>query len=368
MKHRKKRQNLLITSICILLFFYTHLYSNITMQFFVHVPKLISDGSIAQYDVFGTGIGKEVFTLILVNTSNTAVTNLMLRYKVDYFYPKSNSTQIRKQPLYEGHSLRFHLDSLEYFMIKSKDFLNQNSNSKARLSSTDYELESGELRGKITSGQKIPDGTIRYTMILEGINIPNVQFSDHLIKNANFVNLISPGSIIGGDIKIINDQHPLFIWNSDLIGTQNDLFEIRIYEARVGQLGNEVLNNNPILKEHTNTTIFKYPNTGIPLREGYIYYWEVIGKTTANFIKSSPFCFKFSTNLNSEILQVINILKQYPKEYNEDILKQVENYDKSVTIKVSGEGRTGIISVDSLRRLVQEFISGEKTTNGTRVE
>jgi len=58
------------------------------IDFIVTIPKIIPDGTITQYDVFGTGTGKEFFTIILDNRGNlVSDTGLRIRYNVDYYPP-----------------------------------------------------------------------------------------------------------------------------------------------------------------------------------------------------------------------------------------------------------------------------------------
>jgi hypothetical protein len=337
----------------------------VTMDFIVHVPKVVTDGSVTQFDVFGEGVGAQIFTLILRNPADTIVNNLYLNYKVDYCPPQSGLIK-----LYEGESNVFSMDVREVIYLSSTRFLDKGAD-KASLITDVYELPDGELKDKLYASQKMPDGIVRYTMRLQGDGIDIKKYSDHTIINASTITLISPGASPSGPVISIIDPHPVFTWTSDLVSSINqDLFEIRVYEARSGESYTEAMSRRPVVQERTSTFSFRYPYTGHQLQSGFTYYWEVIGFPASQLseeLKSDPFCFKMIKTVNPKVQEVINILKQYPQEYTSDVLNKILSYDSDVILKISGGGSTKAISTQELWELIGKFISGEHSVLSTTV-
>lgn len=344
----------------------------VTMDFIVYVPKIVTDGTVTQFDIFGEGVGAQIFSIILNNTSQDTAKGLTLTYYVDYYPPNSSKT-----PLYKGVSNTFHIlhsprpDST-YHNISSGDFLKKNNPKvKASLTRDEYELPDGELKDKIHASQKMPDGIVRYTMHLKGNGVNIVKYSDHTIINASSITLISPGTEPSSPVITITDAYPVFTWASDLVSSINqDPFEIRVYEARSGESYTEAMSRRPVMQERTSSFSFKYPYTGHQLQSGFSYYWEVVGfpnNQQTEELKSSPFGFRLIKAVNPKVLDVVNILKMYPQEYTVEVLNKIAAYDSDVTIRISGEGKTEEISTYELRELIGKFITGDNEVTSTTV-
>ena len=71
--------------------------------------------------------------------------------------------------------------------------------------------------------------------------------------------------------------------------------------------------------------------------------------------------------INPLVQEVINILKQYPKEYSDEVINKILSYDSDVQIRVSGEGSTKTINTQELRELIGKFINGENKVLSTTV-
>lgn len=366
MPSQKLTPRTLLTTALACLFFIQICFA-VTMDFIVYVPKVVTDGTVTQFDVFGEGIGAQIFSVILHNTSDSTENNLSLNYKVDYYPPQSTVTKI-----YEGESNYFSMSIGEYINLSSTVFLNKNQH-KASLTMDIYELPDGELKDKLYASQKMPDGIIRYTMTLKknGVIIPLPKYSDHTIVNSSSITLISPGAEPSALVITIIDPHPVFTWTSDLVSSINrDLFEIRVYEARSGEPYTEAMSRRPVVQERTNSFTFRYPYTGHQLQSGFTYYWEVIGFPTNQMteeLKSTPFCFKLTKTVNPKVLEVVNILKMYPQEYSIQVLNKIAAFDTDVTIRITGEGKTETINTHELRELIRKFISGEHSVLSTSV-
>lgn len=138
------------------------------LQFIVTMPSVITEGTLVQFDVFGTGTGAQVFLVIVDNSADSkSYTGLTLRYKVDYYQQGGGSWK----PLYEGLSNIFSIQAHKSIPpISSKDFLKKNNPAvPVSLKITIFELsDTDPLKKQFLDTQKIPDGKIRYTMILQG--------------------------------------------------------------------------------------------------------------------------------------------------------------------------------------------------------
>jgi hypothetical protein len=338
------------------------------MQFIVTMPSVITNGTISQFDVFGTGVGSQVFMVIINNANDLDThTNLTLRYRVEYFMQGVSSPIL----LYEGLSNRFTIAPNEYVpAISSTDFLKKNNPLvKVSLKTTIFELPNSDpLKKKFLDAQTIPDGKIRYTMILEQNGVMQSNgISDHIIINTTKVELVTPGSYPSGAIMTLYDPRPLFIWNSDLppyIYGADDVFELRIYKAQSGESFAGAMSRIPVIKTRTKILQYKLPDAGYQFIPGSVYYWEVIGFVkgmTTSEIRSSPFCFKMSKPVNVKMQEIINTLRL---TYGEDILEKIYDYDSDVTLKIDGQ----VIEIGELKALVQKILSGEYAIQFTTVD
>lgn len=346
----------------------------VTLHFSVFMPKVVNDPSVTQFDIFGKGVGSQLFMINLISMGVSDTTkNLRLRYMVDYYAPASIGNIPAKQKLYEGLSNVFFMPPDTMFKISSTQFLKKgNPQIPVSLSQDIYELPDGELKKKIYATQKMPDGVIRYTMILEqNGGIISRDNSDHTIINSSYINLIYPGKEISGTLETLTDQHPQFSWTSDLWVLNNEkVFELRVYEARTGESFTQAMNREPILKKLLSGTTFRYPNTGRQLELGHSYYWEVIGRSPlqpAKVIKSSPFGFRMLKTVNPLVQQVIEILRNHPAEYSASLIKRILDYDSDVTIKLRSNQGVETISVDRLQKVVDSLKDNSYSSISTTV-
>lgn len=350
-------------------FFITFLLSRtvfaLNMQFIVTMPPVITEGSITQFDIFGSGIGAQIFTIMLDNINdNTTYTALTLRYRVHYYQQSGGGRKL----LYEGLSNQFTLLPDEYVpTISSKDFLKKNNPAvKVSLRTTLFELsDSDPLKQQFLATQKIPDGKVRYTMTLEPDN--KEEYEEVTVINTSKVELVTPGAPATDLIQTIFNPNPVFIWNSDLppnIYGSDDVFEIGIYKANSGESPAQALSREPVVKAGTTRLDYKLPDDGYRLIPGATYYWEVIGFVkgiSTSEIKSSPFGFKMSKPVNPKVQEVINTIKPI---YDESVLEKIYEYDSDVTIKIDGQEK----DVNDLRELVQKILTEESSIHYTTVE
>ena len=342
----------------------------LSMQFVVIMPSVITQNSVTQFDIFGTGIGAPVFIVTLSNIGDTNVYNdLFLIYQVDYV-PKEGVNSEEKI-IYKGKSRSFSLDSNEYVPpISSKEFLKiENYSVKTSIRTTMTTINDNDpLKVKFINTQRIPDGRVRYTMtLLRSNDAVDQQSKELLILNSSKVELVAPGSAPSNFIPDVYESNPVFTWTSDLppnIYENSDVFEIRIYRAFKGEEAFEAMSRLPVVKGGVKTYTFKYPTGGPQLIPGVTYYWEVVGflkSHTTTKIKSTPYVFKMARTGNPDVLEVINILKQYPKEYTKDIIDDISEYDSDVIVKVNNL----TIGIEELRTLINDFKSQKHSVIST---
>ena len=356
-----------ISIMIIVCFFIVKEACALDLQFIVTVPPVITEGTVVQFDVFGSGTGAQVFIIIVDNsTDSKSYTGLTLRYKVDYYQQGGGSWKL----LYEGLSNEFTILAHKSFSpISSKNFLKKNNPAvPVSLKTTVFELsDSDPLKKQFLDTQKIPDGKIRYTMILRNSTINIVKSSEHVIINTSKVELVTPGSSPSGLLSTVFDLNPVFIWNSDIppnVYGGDDVFEIRVYKAGSGESAAQAMSKVPVVREGTTILQYKLPDQGYRLIPGATYYWEVIGfikGIATSEIKSSPFRFKMSKTVNPKVSEVINIIKPV---YNEATLEKIYDFDSDVTIKIDGQEK----DVNELRELVQKILLEEYSIHDTKVE
>lgn len=337
------------------------------MQFIVTMPTVITKGTVTEFDLFGTGSGAQVFIIILDNGGDIKhYRGLTLRYRVDYL-PGDGSP---KKKLYEGISYPFTMAPHEQVPpISSKDFLKKNNHTvKASISKTLFELSNTDpLKKQFLDTQKIPDGTVRYTMKLEHkFSILDVQTSDHIVLNTSTVELLTPGAAVSGNPPVEYNTNPLFIWTSDIppnIYGSADVFTVRIFKARIGESAAQALSGIPVVERGTRTTQYQVPQQDYRFTPGAVYYWEVIGYVkgiATSEIKSGPFGFRMAKPINIEFWEVVNTLKQV---YGEDILEKIYEYDAAVTIKRDGK----TIDIQELKEIIRKIKAEEFSIQSTHV-
>jgi hypothetical protein len=340
------------------------------MQFVVIMPSVVTQSTVTQFDIFGTGIGAPVFIVSLSNIGDTNIYNdLYLIYQVDYI-PKEGINGEEKI-IYKGKSRSFSLDSNEYVSpISSKEFLKfENYSVKTSIRTTLTTIDDSDpLKVKFINTQRIPDGRVRYTMtLLRSNDAVDQQSKELLILNSSKVELVSPGVAPSGFVPDVYESNPIFTWTSDIppnIYENSDVFEIRIYRAFKGEEAAQVMNRLPVVKEGVKTYTFRYPTGGPQLIPGATYYWEVIGflkSHTTTKIRSTPYVFKMSRTANPNVLEVINILKQYPSEYTKEIIEEISEYDSDVIIKINNKTN----GIEELRTLINEFKSQKHSVIST---
>jgi len=329
---------------------------------------MITKGSVTQFDVFGSGVGAQIFVVILSNSGDANLhTGLRLRYRVEYSQQGAGTTK----RLYEGLSNIFIMSPGENVPpISSTDFLKKNNPAvKVSLITTVYELsDTDPLKKQFLNTQTIPDGKIKYILILEKNGVVHTtEFSEHTVINSTNVELISPGSSPSGTIVTVFDPHPMFLWTSDLppyVYGPSDVFQIRIYKAQSGESVAQAMSRIPVIRTGVKELQYKEPDAGYQFIPGATYYWEVIGFVkgiTTTEVKSSPYGFKMSKPLNPAVQEVVNTLKQV---YGEEILQEIYEYDSDVSMKI--DGRT--IAINELKDIVQRILSGEYSIQSTTVE
>ncbi len=357
-----------VSSALLLSFFLVQTVCALSMQFMVTMPPVITNGTVSAFDIFGNGSGAQIFIILLDNRGDHDFhRGLALRYRVDYL-PQDGSPP---KKLYEGLSYPFVMGPFEQVPpISSKEFLIKNNKSvKVALSRTLFEMaDSDPLKKQFLDTQKIPDGIVRYTMILEqNFSVLFQQSSDHTVINTSRVDLIAPGSTPSGMMPVIYNMYPLFVWTSDLppnIYGNDDVFTLRLYKAKSGESAALALSRIPVFSRGTKTPQYQLTKQDYRLIPGATYYWEVSGfvkGVTISEIKSSPFGFKVAKSVNTEFWDIINTLRLI---YGEDILEKVYDYDSQVTLKIDGS----TITIEELREMVQKVQSETFSILSTTVD
>ncbi|MBD3421931.1 MAG: hypothetical protein GF398_17610 [Chitinivibrionales bacterium] len=330
----------------------------LTIDLIPVLPAVMTNAHVSQFDLFGTGIGPLMFMVHINNFGDTATyTSLRVRYIVHY---ESKVAQTGgRQLIYEGITYPFDVKPGENFIIRSNDFLkDDNFNVRASITSTIYELDDYDLKKRIATSQNMPDGTIYFKLQLESNNATiNSDNSDHVIINATYVELITPGSETGSEISIVNQQNPVFIWNSDLFPLDvnlGDIFEISIYEGDDGEQVGDITSRPPIRQALVATNQYQYPVTGAQLEKGKVYVWEVAAKikgSSLSNLKSPLYRFKRYKPANPYVNQIIQTLRQV---YPEEVLQPLYGYDDDAEIIIDGK-RT---SLAELQQIVARINAG----------
>ena len=169
----------------------------LSMQFVVIMPSVVTQSTVTQFDIFGTGIGAHVFIVTLSNIGDTHVyDDLYLVYQVDYI-PKDGVNKEEKI-IYKGKSRSFSMDPDEHVPpISSTEFLKfENYSVKTSIRTTETAINDNDpLKIKFIDTQRIPDGRVRYTMtLLNSNNVVDQQSKELLILNSSKVDLVAPGA------------------------------------------------------------------------------------------------------------------------------------------------------------------------------
>jgi hypothetical protein len=327
-------------------------------------PSVITRPTLANFDLFATGLGPTMFVIHLNNAGNPVThKNLRLRYYV--YLERTSHPEKGKQVVYIGLSNTFDVEADTNISIKSNDFLvdrNPDPMVRASLHYTEYELTDTELKNLLLTSGRIPDGRLSFALKLlpDGVSVSDSAYSEHTILNATSVTLVSPGLDPSGVPMSVATRYPDFVWVSNLTPyPSGDAFEIRIYEADEGETMGQALSKLPIHRAQVNTYAYKYPTGGRELVAGHTYYWQVTGllrstegRTTP--VQSNILAFSVYKPPNPKVLEVISILRPV---VGETVIEQVSDYSSDVMIRIDGRE----YGVAELRELIIKVHTGEYT-------
>jgi hypothetical protein len=357
LKWVKSMKKSFIKSFIISLFILIINSNSIEVTFTPLLPTVVSNVNLADYDISGNGMGAPIFSIYVVNNSNTASTNLKFNYKVIL-----NEKSINQKEVYDGYSNTFSLDPFESAVVISNDFFKKNNPAvKFSLSYTVYELDDLSLKQKIFESQKLPDGSITYELYLlqndSKIENDNIQIK---IVNAVSIQLISPGSEATSRLPVLYDPHPLFIWTSELTPNlygSEPVFELSLYEARSGESYSDAISRKPYISIKSTNIQERLPFAGPQIKPGTTYYWQVTGflkGTSSTTIKSQVYGFYSQRKTNPRVQEIVDILRPI---VDEKTLEQIYEYDIDVSIKINN--KTGTSS--DVQSVVNGILGGNNT-------
>ena len=314
---------------------------SLDLKYIPSLPTVITDASLGQYDLFGTGFGALMFIIHLDNADDpNTYDHLQIHYTATLTY--SDNGAERSQVVYEGLSNDFTINPHETVIVPSTEFLKDNNTAvRASLVSTIRELDDPALKEQILTSQHIPDGTLSFSIQLLQNGTPFAQVEyPHKVINSTTIELIAPGNPVGQQPVDLYNPRPLFVWNSQLypgIYGTDDVFEMRIYEARPGETYTDALGRLPVFTSRENAFQRQYPVDGRQLIPGYTYYWQVIGfvkGTSTTEIRSEVYGFRLLPGTDPKVLEVLAILQII---LDNTILDQVDGYVSGVTVRINGE-------------------------------
>ena len=357
-----------LTAVCILMFSVAGPAFSIDLQYIPVLPPIITNPSLSQIDLFGEGIGAPIFILSLNNAGDTGTyTSLRIRYTATLEF-SDNGTQ-RRQLLYEGLTGEFTVSANEVIKISSTEFLKGNNSSvRTSLKYMEYELDDPVLKDRLISSALAPDGILTFALELYppfDQDREDNSFS-HRIMNTTSIDPVAPGNELGQPPAELYSQRPQFTWVSQLypgIYNGDDVFELRIYEARPGVSSSEALARTPFFTRRINAYNFQYPADAHQLVPGYTYYWQVTGFLRGAFtseLRSDVYAFTMVPLIDStavfnprRIDEVLEILRPL---IGDAMVEQFADY-------ISGEIRidNDPVSKAKLSEIVRRIITGEFT-------
>jgi len=334
------------------------------------LPPVVTNPSLGQMDLFGEGFGPPLFIVNISNAGDTnTYENLRIRYTVTIEF--NDNGVLRRQRLYEGLTNEFSISPNEVLSLSSTRFLDsKNPDGKIGLRYMEYELDDMELKDQLVSSKLLPDGTLTFSLEL----FPSVdQIVDdnsytHTLINTTSIDLVSPGNEMGQQVENHTNPRPVFIWMSQLypgIYGTDDVFELRMYEARPGVSASDAVARPPFFTKRVNSVTFQYPSDAPPLVPGYSYYWEVIGFVKAAYtteIKSEIFGFRLEPLADSTVLlnprNIDDVLEMLRPVIGDAVVEEMREY-------VSGDIRIDNQSVsrEELYTVLQKILSGHYTND-----
>lgn len=348
---------------------------SLELKYIPVLSPVITNPSLSQIDIFGEGFGAPVFIMSLNNAGDTATyRHLRIRYSVSLEFIDNGVA--RGQRLYEGLTEEFTINPNEVVNLSSTRFLDShNPDSRFGLRYMVYELDDLELKDRLVSSKRLPDGTLTFALEL----FPSVEqdlddnSSSHTIMNTTSIDLIAPGNEMGQTPSSSTNSRPLFSWISQLypgIYGTDDVFELRIYEARPGIAASDAVARPPCFSRRLNTFTFQYPADAPPLVPGYAYYWEVVG-----FVKGA-----FTTEIRSEIYgfmlePLADSTAMFKPGNIDDVLEMLRPIVGDAVVEEMREYTSGDIRIDNrsvsreqLHSVLQKMITGQYTHDEPSVE
>ncbi|MBN1756706.1 MAG: hypothetical protein JW863_00215 [Chitinispirillaceae bacterium] len=348
---------------------------SLDLQYIPVLPPVITNPSLSQIDLFGEGVGTPMYILNLNNVGDTATyRRCVIRYSAVLEF-SDNGTQ-RRQTIYEGLTAEFTVFPNENINISSTEFMKPNNSSvRTSLKYMAYQLDDMALKERMLSSMMIPDGTLTFSLELFPAvdqNDDNNSFS-HMIMNPSTIDLIAPGADADLPAEEVITRRPFFSWVSQLhpgIYNNEDVFELRIYEARPGVSSAEAIARPPYFSQRVNAFNLRYPADARALTPGYTYYWEVIGILRGAFtseIRSNIFAFRIAPLVDStavynprNIDEVLEILRPV---IGDETVKEMREY-VSGTIRLDNK----MISKEELSDVIRQIIFGELTADDPTIQ
>ncbi len=278
--------------------------------------------------------------------------------------------------LIDGTSKPFEMAPNEIIHLTNQNIFT--SGQKYSLQNVDIGGAAEELKNAILSSGKLPSGNYKFFVEIYDEN-NNQEFLDEaskeiFITDPTILDLNSPGQPAEDyDLMEVYTTYPFFQWQSNA-----NEFEITVCEKLpTNSSPSDVMNNEPRLKQTTNTTFFQYPSAGAwPLEEGKTYYWQVIASIQSSSgpikLESEIWGFKVGNisggTFSVENEQMLSMLKTlFPDGGIEALFEKGGSLEGfTFTGVMMNNGKT--LSMDDLNAFFQKVMNKEITIDNFIVE
>ncbi len=235
--------------------------------------------------------------------------------------------------------------------------------------------ENPDFEDAILATGRFPDGMYKVTVqAFDGANDAAISDQETMvitILNPVNIQLLYPGTSVGGSIVSYPTQQPTFMWLSNLGSYNFKLFEV---ESPSDASAEDIANDIPFFEdEDVHTTAYSYPSTAPMLEIGHTYAWQVTGPLSSpidngNTIESPLFMFRIENpNTDPIQMQIIMTLIQNLMgiEGMESFLNLIyDGYVPSGMVRYKGN----LIDISQLNELIAQIIAGEIDVRSIIVE
>jgi len=316
-----------------------------------------------------------LFYATITGTSSTTDYRIIISIEWNGNVLLSEGTVDTKQPAFSNKSDYTSRDIIAeqnmYFEDGSFDFDDIMSNNP-------------DFEDAILDTGRFPDGSYTVNIQLKNLNSNQIVAGDDLTFNIISpisIQLLYPGTQIGGDVPPYLEAFPNFIWASNLRCYQFSLWEL---EGGISITAEEVENMTPIFTvDCGSSTTLPYPPDAPTLEVGGAYAWQVQGglyspasqrdpgthmvNQPSEYIKSPVFVFRVANaNDNAVYNQILaNFLNNL----------DIENLSEVYELLSQGFTPTGAIifmgqemSFEELNALLMQILNGDITVTNLIIE